>query len=53
MGVPVSDELETALQFHGRLRAFGGEIFDGLGLVEDNGLPFDLAEELRHLLLLQ
>ncbi len=45
-----SDEFKTGLKRHGRLRSFGGRVFNGLGLVENDCLPFYLGEQLRFLL---
>jgi len=35
------DEPHAALEIHGGLRAFGGEVLDHLGFVEDDRAPLD------------
>ena len=44
------EHFEVAAQAHGRLRALGGHVFDGLRLVEHDGPPFPARQQLRLLL---
>jgi hypothetical protein len=48
-----SDHLKAPLQLHRRLGAFGGRVFDGLGLVQHDGLPFHPGQHFGHILLLE
>ncbi len=46
-GSPRRDELEGPLEPHGRLGALGGNVLDGLSLIQNDGAPFDGGKELR------
>jgi len=41
------DHFEGALQIHGGLRTLGGEVFDGLGFIQNDGPPFHFTQFLR------
>jgi len=40
------NEAHVAVEVHGGLGSFGGEILDGLGLVQDDGMPLDRSQQL-------